>query len=82
MEYFKRFYGDTVLGKNVPALMCGHAFFGADHMLFGSDYPFPGGQFYDRALGGAIKVVGAMPISGEEKAKIYSKNARRILRLS
>ncbi|MFC1868962.1 amidohydrolase family protein [Thermodesulfobacteriota bacterium] len=83
MKYFKRFYGDTVLGKNVPALMCGHAFFGTDHMLFGSDYPFPGGpKFYNAALGGGIKAVGAMPVSGEDKAKIYAKNARRLLRLS
>jgi len=83
LEYFKRFYGDTVLGMNVPALMCGYAFFGADHMLFGSDYPFPGGpKNYNKALGGAIKAVENMKITAEEKAKIYSKNARRILKLA
>ena len=82
LEYFKRFYGDTCLGKNVPALMCGYAFFGADHMLFGTDYPFPGGpKFLDVALGGALEAVAGMNVTEKEKAKILSENAKRILSL-
>ncbi len=83
LEYFKRFYGDTCLGRNVPALMCGYDFFGADHMLLGTDYPFPGGpEFCDVALGGAIKAVEGMDVTEKEKTKIFSENAKRILRLS
>ena len=83
LEYFKKFYGDTVLGGNTPALMCGYAFFGADNMLFGSDYPYPGGaKKGDVVLGKVIESVEQMNITEEEKAKIFSKNARRILKLS
>ncbi|MEI9480027.1 MAG: amidohydrolase family protein [Deltaproteobacteria bacterium] len=82
LEYFKKFYADTVLGGNTPALMCGHAFFGADHMLFGSDYPYPGGaERGDVALGEVIKSVERMNVTKKEKTDIFSKNARRILRL-
>ncbi len=82
LEYFKRFYGDTVLGGNTPALMCGYAFFGADHMLFASDYPYPGGaERGDVALGEVIESVKLMNVSKEKKTKIFSKNARRILSL-
>ncbi len=82
-EYFKRFYGDTVLGGNMPALMCGYAFFGADRMLFASDYPYPGGAArVDIALKEVIKSVEMMKVPEEEKVKIFSKNARRILSLS
>lgn len=82
LEYFKRFYGDTVLGGNTPALMCGYAFFGADNLLFASDYPYPGGaEKGDVALGEVIESVNLMNITKEEKAKIFSKNARRILSL-
>jgi len=83
LEYYKKFYGDTVLGGNTPALMCGYAFFGADHMVFGSDYPYPGGVARaDFALGEVIKSVEAMAISDEEKVKIFSKNTRQLLKLS
>jgi len=83
LEYFKKFYGDTVLGGNTPALMCGYSFFGADNILFGTDYPYPGGREQgDIGMAEVIKSVGLMSVTEEEKAKIFSKNARRILKLS
>ena len=83
LEYFKKFYADTVLGGSTPALMCGHTFFGADHLLFGSDYPYPGGpERGDVALGEVIRSVEMMDVTREEKIRIFSKNARRILHLS
>jgi predicted TIM-barrel fold metal-dependent hydrolase len=71
------------MGGNTAALMAGYDFFGADHMLFASDYPYPGGAANsDVALEGVIKSVEAMKITDEEKAKIFSGNARRLLKLS
>jgi len=78
VEYFKRIYADTVLGGNTAAMMCGYAFFGADRMLFGTDYPYPG----EAAHEAIIKAIGRMEITGEEKAKIFSGNARRLLKLA
>jgi len=83
VEYFKKFYADTVLNGNTPALMCGYALFGADKMLFASDYPYPGGaEKCDIAVGEVIESVELMNITDEEKDKIFSKNARKILKLS
>lgn len=83
VEYYKKFYGDTVLGGNTPALMCGHAFFGTDHMVFATDYPYPGGVARaDIAVGEVIKSVEDMNVSDEEKVKILSKNTRQLLKLS
>ncbi len=81
VEYYKQFYGDTVLGGNTPALMCGYAFFGADHMVFASDYPYPVGPKCDVALGGVIQSVERMSILEEEKTKIFSTNARKLLKI-
>lgn len=78
VEYFKRFYGDTVLGGNTSAMMCGYTFFGADHMVFGTDYPYPG----DVLLEAVIKAIERMNIAEDEKAKIFSKNARQLLHLA
>ena len=83
LEYFRKFYADTVLSGSTPALMCGYAFFGPDNMLFGSDYPYPGGaERGDLALGGAIKSVELMDVPQMEKVNIFEKNAERILKLS
>ena len=83
LEYYKKFYGDTVLGGNTPALMCGYAFFGADHMVFGSDYPYPGGVARsDIVLGEVIKSVEGMNIIEKDKVKIFSENTRQLLKLS
>ena len=82
VDYFKQFYADTVLGGNTPALMCGLALFGVDRILFGSDYPYPGGpEQGDVALGEVIKSVEGMNVTEEEKGKIFSRNARQIMRL-
>ena len=63
--------------------MCGYAFFGANHMVFASDYPYPGGVARaDIVLGEVIKSVENMNISEEDKVKIFSENTRQLLKLS
>jgi len=82
LEYFKKFYADTVLSGSSPALMCGYTFFGPDHMLFASDYPYPGGpEKGDIKLGEAIKAVESMAVPQMAKEKIFKKNAERLLHL-
>src|SRR5215831_8918913 len=39
-DYFRMFYADTALFGALPATECGLAFFGSDHVLFGTDMPF------------------------------------------
>ena len=54
--------------------MCGYAFFGADHMVFASDYPYPGGAARsDVALGEVIESVALMNITEEGSFKIFQK---------
>lgn len=48
-EYFKLFYGDIALSGSAAATKCGLDFFGEDHVLFGTDFPWD-------AEGGAIMV--------------------------
>ncbi|MDR7562229.1 MAG: amidohydrolase family protein [Armatimonadota bacterium] len=79
-EYFRMFYADTALFGNVPGVECGVAFFGVDHVLFGSDMPFgpEEGAMYVRE---AIRAVENMTASLEDKRRIFEENARRLLRL-
>ena len=40
IDYFRMFYGDTALFGPAHAVECGLEFFGAEHVLFGTDMPF------------------------------------------
>ena len=80
LDYYKMFYGDTAVHGNVSTMMCGYDFFGADHILFGTDMPF------DAELGAwtirkTIESVEKMAISDAEKKQIFEDNARKLLRL-
>ena len=80
VEYFRMFYADTALNGNTPALMCAYDFFGADHILFGTDMPFDIGNG-DVSIRKTIQAVEAMDISEEAKKKIFEGNARKLLKL-
>ncbi len=74
MDYLKLFYGDTALSGYTPGLMCGYAFFGAEHILFGSDSPF--GDIEEK-----IVSVEHMDIPESDKYQIFEGNARRLLHM-
>lgn len=74
-EYFRRLYLDTV-NFDPAALRLGLEFAGADHIVFGSDYPHQVG-YVDRAL----DAVAGMPVSDEQRADILGGNARLLLKL-
>ena len=77
-EYFKMFYGDTVLGGAAAPLACGLAFFGADHVVFASDCPFDpeGGPMFIRE---GIRSVEELNLPEGDKRKIYFGNAMKLL---
>jgi len=80
IDYFKMFYGDTALFGAWHAMESGLAFFGADHILFGTDMPFDS----ERGPGFVRDTIAAMErmrASAEDKAAIYEGNARRLLTL-
>ena len=77
LEYFKMFYADTAINGNTGALMCAYSFFGPDHMLFGTDMPYPGAEGLKRDM----EAVEAMSIPRPDKQKIFEGNARTLLNL-
>jgi aminocarboxymuconate-semialdehyde decarboxylase len=81
VDYFKMFYADTAVFGGEGATECGLKFFGVDHVVFASDSPFDpeGGEMYIRET---IKILDELEISEDDRAKIYHKNAERILKLA
>lgn len=77
IEYFRMFYGDTANIGDKPVLECGYAFFGAQHMLFGTDMPF-GRDVMDTAINAVME----MDITETERKQIFEDNARKLLHLA
>jgi predicted TIM-barrel fold metal-dependent hydrolase len=80
LDYFRMFYADTALFGAYDATVCGLSFFGPDRVLFASDSPFDPekGPMYIRET---IGVIDRLPITSEERARIYWQNAVRLLKL-
>ena len=80
LDYFKGFYADTALFGSVSGTQCGLDFFGVDQILFASDSPFDPekGPGYIRET---IRLIDELPISDEDRMKIYEGNTRRLLKL-
>ena len=77
-EHFRKFYVDTAVYGNTAALMCGYAFYSADHILFGTDAPL-GPKF--GLTGETAESIERMSIPDEEKEKIFFRNAVELLSL-
>jgi aminocarboxymuconate-semialdehyde decarboxylase len=75
------FYGDTAVFGAYDATVCGLKFFGVDHVLFASDAPFDPeqGPMYIRET---IGILDRLPISHDERERIYWRNAVHLLRLA
>ena len=80
-DYFKMFLADTALFGARDAMTCGLAFFGADQVVFASDFPFDPekGTFNIRET---IRDIDSLDISDTDRKKIYEGNARRLLRMT
>lgn len=80
IDYFKMFYGDTALFGAWHAMESGLEFFGADHILFGTDMPFDpekGPGF----IRDTIAAMERMRATDDDRTKIYEGNARAMLKL-
>ena len=79
IDYFRLFYADTALFGAAAGTACGLSFFGVDHVLFASDTPFePERGLYIRET---IDVIDHLPITDQERARIYFENAVQLLKL-
>jgi len=80
VDYFRMFYADTSVNGSRSATRCGLDFFGADHVLFGTDCPFDpeGGPLFIREI---IKAIDSLKLKDGDRRKVYFGNAIRMLRL-
>lgn len=77
IEYFRRFYADTAMFGASHAVRCAVEFFGAEHVLFGTDMPLGG----PTVVGDTIADIEALGLPEADAAAIFGENARRVLRI-
>lgn len=77
IDYFRQMYGDTALFGAGHALRCAVDFYGADHILFGSDSPYDPerGPGYIRATIANLEEIG---LTQAERDAIYHGNLARL----
>ncbi len=75
-NYLKKIYLDTV-SFQTSALMCAYDFWGAEHLILGSDYPHVIGDI-DRS----VSSIQNLSLSDKEKEWIFGENLKRLLKLS
>ena len=77
-DAYRRFYGDTVFSGAHHPLECALEFFGADHILFGTDMPWgaEGGEMFVRETIEAVKE--ATP-EAAARSMLFEENALRVL---
>ena len=80
LDYFKMFYADTALFGAYEATVCGLDFYGVPNVLFASDAPFDPekGPMYIRET---IAIIDRLPISQDDRERIYWRNAATMLKL-
>lgn len=73
-DYLRLFYNDTAVQGNIPNLMSARAFFGAEHLLFGTDFPFGN-------IANTLSSIKEMDIPAVEKEKILEGNVKTLLHI-
>ena len=78
LEYFKKFYGDTVLNGSAHAFECGCKFFSSEHIIFATDYPY-GPEKGDLWVKETLHQISVSHLSQTEKDQILGGNLLRVL---
>ena len=80
LDYYRMFYVDTAVQGSRGALLAATSFYSPDHILLGTDTPFPlvtgGGKGYAAET---LAAIAALPLSAADKDKLLGGNARRLL---
>jgi Amidohydrolase len=75
MDYFREFYADTAMFGAAHAVRCAVDFFGADHVLFGTDMPLGG----PNVVADTIADINSLGLADADTAAIFAGNALRLL---
>ena len=80
LDHFRHFYNDCISNGSPEAVTVAVNFFGADHVLFGTDFPF-GPDNGERWPLDELRTIKTMPMSEDDRARILYRNAQHLMKL-
>jgi aminocarboxymuconate-semialdehyde decarboxylase len=78
LDYLCQFYADTTVGAVTRTIRASIDFFGIDHVMFGSDWPF-GPATEEANITPTLQAIANLGLSPEDLEKIQSANIAHIL---
>lgn len=81
LDHFKKFYNDCISNGSPEMVRTALDFFGPDHILFGTDFPF-GPDDGERWALDELRNITTMKLTDEDREKILYRNAEKLLKLS
>ena len=78
IDHFRRFYNDCISNGSPEAVRLALNFFGADHILFGTDFPF-GPDNGERWPLDELRTIRTMPMAEADRELILHGNAEKLL---
>ena len=78
LDYYRSFYVDSAIQGSIGGMQASYAFYGADHILFGTDMPYASanGDGNARQCVASIDALGVPPA---EKSRMFGGNLRRLI---
>jgi uncharacterized protein len=83
VEYFQHnFYADTTVGAVARTIRSSIDFFGPEHVLFATDWPFgPMSDTHEANIGPTLRVLEELGLPHNELRLVLGDNARKLLGL-
>jgi predicted TIM-barrel fold metal-dependent hydrolase len=78
LEYYRSFYVDSAIQGSIGGMQASHAFYGAGHILFGTDMPYASVNGDGNAKQ-CVASIGALGVSPADKERIFSGNLLRLI---
>jgi aminocarboxymuconate-semialdehyde decarboxylase len=79
-DYFRKFYNDSMVNGSAAAMRCGLDFFGAEHVMYGTDFPMGSNDGEDWPVE-VLDTIRSLDLPASEAELVLSGNLRRIMRL-
>lgn len=80
LDHFRRFYNDCISSGSAEAVRMAIDFFGSDHILFGTDFPF-GPDDGERWPLDELHTIRTMALDDEDRERILYRNALKLLKV-
>ena len=76
-DYYRSFYVDSAIQGSIGGIQASYAFYGADHILFGTDMPYASQNGDGNTK--CIASINALGVPAAEKDKMFGGNLLRLI---